>query len=144
MNLELTNLMSALSTKLNKAPFMANDQGRYRLAFDDVSVEVYQSHEWLIVESDLQLELSSGLNYQQEAALEKAMQQALVQVRNSSAILAINDQDKLTLAQKESMNISHFGFIAMINHQVDAAEKYQQVIQQHTLASSNLNNVWLP
>ena len=144
MNVELTNLMMALSANVNQSRFIANSEGRYRLSFDQVSVEIYQSHGWVIAESDLQLEVTAGLNYQQETALEKVMQQALINVRNNNGIIAINDQDKLTLVQKVVQSISADAFISMVNEQVDIAEKYQQLMQQHTLSGSNLNHVWLP
>ena len=144
MNSELINLMSALGDELGLGDLVANSQGRYSLTFDDVSVEFYQSHGWVIVESDLQLELNTRLNYQQESALEKVMQQALIDVRNHNASIAINEQNKLTLAQKAIKTISGASFISMVNDQVDIAEKYQKLVRQHTLVGSSLNNVWLP
>lgn len=136
--------MAALSDELHRERFIANSEGRYSLTFDDISVELYQSHDWLVAESELELDLASGLNYQQEAALEKVMQQALINVRKNNAIVAINERNKLTLVQRVDSNVSAAGFISMINEQVDIAEQYQQLVQQHTLAGSNLNNVWLP
>jgi len=144
LKLTLTSLMAALSDELNREIFIANSEGRYSLTFDDISVELYQSHGWLVAESELELDLASGLNYQQEAALEKVMQQALINVRKNNAIVAINERNKLTLVQRVDSNVSAASFISMINDQVDIAEKYQQLVQQHTLAGSNLNNVWLP
>lgn len=144
MNLKLTSLMAAFSDELNREIFIANSEGRYSLSFDDISVELYQSHGWLVAESELELDLASGLSYQQEAALEKVMQQALINVRKHNAIVAINERNKLTLVQRVDSNVSAASFISMINDQVDIAEKYQQLVQQHTLAGSNLNNVWLP
>lgn len=144
LKLTLTSLMAALSDELNREIFIANSEGRYSLTFDDISVELYQSHDWLVAESELELDLASGLNYQQEAALEKVMQQALINVRKNNAIVAINERNKLTLVQRVDSNVSAASFISMINDQVDIAEKYQQLVQQHTLAGSNLNNVWLP
>ncbi|NRD71738.1 CesT family type III secretion system chaperone [Shewanella sp. VB17] len=144
MNVELTNLMTVLSTNLNHSGFLANSEGRYRLSFDQVSVELYQSHGWVIAESDLQLEVTLGLNYQQEMALEKVMQQALINVRNHNSIIAINGQGKLTLVQRVRQDVSTDLFISMVNNQVDIAEKYQQLMQLHTLVGSNLNHVWLP
>jgi len=144
LKLTLTSLMAALSDELNREIFIANSEGRYSLTFDDISVELYQSHGWLVAESELEFDLASGLNYQQEAALEKVMQQALINVRKNNAIVAINERNKLTLVQRVDSNVSAASFISMINDQVDIAEKYQQLVQQHTLAGSNLNNVWLP
>ncbi|NRB24694.1 CesT family type III secretion system chaperone [Shewanella sp.] len=141
---KLTALLLALSEDLNQEAFVADSDGRYSLSFDDVSVEFYLSHDWLIIESDLNCDLSQGLNYQQENALEKVMQQALVNVRSHASVLAINEMKRLTLVQRASADVLPATFITMVNHQVDIAERYQALMQQHTLASSGHNRVWLP
>ncbi|QDO86341.1 hypothetical protein FM037_27590 [Shewanella psychropiezotolerans] len=140
----LSALLAALSDDLNQAIFVVNSDGRYSLSFDDVSVEFYLSHGWLIIESDLKCDLSQGLNYQQESALEKVMQQALVNVRSHASVLAINEMNRLTLVQRVEAEVLPSAFITMVNHQVDIAERYQELMQQHTLASSDQNRVWLP
>ncbi|AQS40616.1 Tir chaperone protein (CesT) family [Shewanella psychrophila] len=140
----LSALLASLSEDLNQASFVANSDGRYNLSFDDVAVEFYLSHGWLIIESDLNCDLSQGLNYQQESALEKIMQQALVNVRAHTSVLAINEMNRLTLIQRVEAEVLPSTFITMVNHQVDIAERYQELMQQHTLSSSDQNRVWLP
>ncbi len=138
------HLLTALSQALHLAAFVPNSDGHYRLSFDDISVELYLSHGWLIIESDLKCDLSKGLNYQQETALEKIMQLSLVNVRANTSTLAINEEGRLTLVQRTEVDISPATFIHMVNCQVDIADKYQEVMQLHTVASSDQNRVWLP